>query len=76
MSEPYVGAKVTIKAGSEFDYGTCANPSGVVGVVIEVETEPKNGSIGWWKVKWPNGSTNHYREQDLKILGTVIKEEN
>lgn len=76
MSEPYVGAKVTIKAGSFFDYGTSSNPRGVVGAVVEVETEPKNGNTGWWKVKWPNGYSNYYREEDLKILGTMIVEEN
>jgi len=74
--EMFLGAKVTIKKGTTFYSGTFHNPIDTVGVVDSVTHEPEVGEVGWWRVEWSNGGHNDYREEDLKILGTVTKEEN
>lgn len=76
MTKLFIGAKVTIRKGTTFYSGTLNNPKDIVGVVDSITHKPEVGEVGWWRVQWSNGGYNDYREEDLKVLGTVTKEEN
>lgn len=67
----FLGAKVTIDLKSRYwRHNTESNPRGMVGKVVEVTPHQT------FFVRWSNGEHNGYRQGDLKVLGTVIKEEN
>ena len=72
-----VGDKVTIQKDSCFySQDNPRNPRGIVGIVSGVKKYDAIGEPLWFWVDWSNGHGNDYREQDLKVLGTVIEEEN
>lgn len=73
----FVGAKVTLDPLSPYWEENCpTNPKGIVGEVVRVTRESDDENMIWWKVHWSNGQYNTYRNGELKVLGTVIKEEN
>ena len=73
----FVGAKVTLDPLSPYwceNYPK--NPRGIVGEVVRLARESDDENMIWWRVYWSNGQSNCYRNGELKVLGTVIKEEN
>lgn len=73
----FVGAKVTLDPLSPYCEENCPdNPRGIVGEVVRVTRESDDENMIWWRVNWSNGQYNSYRNGELKVLGTVIKEEN
>lgn len=66
----FLGAKVTIDRKSLYwDTTLPANPKGIAGRVVGCSSDI-------FCVRWGDGSSNTYLQGVLKVLGTVVKEEN